>query len=534
MTGPPSLFPLTAHRLPLCMPTIPVLSPAQSTAWDARAEREGMGLETLMENAGRGAAAVLLDRFGHAARRGVLVATGPGNNGGDGWVLARALHALGVPVWVTSAGESSPLTAKVAGRARSSGVREVAADGPWPQAGLLVDALLGTGAKGAPKGAVATLLERLHDLPLPIVALDGPTGLDLENGLLHGAPRADCTITFGGLRRGHLLARDEVGAVVVIEIGHPTAENDWPALVTDADGARWLRRFRAAAHKGERGRVVCIGGAPGMSGALRVACRAAFAGGAGLVFAVAPKESAAILAEAEPDVQVRPWEPAHPDPAILELVNKADAVVIGPGLGRDAALKGALGALTQEMAGKLVLDADALTLFAGDMKGFQKLVRGGRTVVTPHHGEFRSLFPGLAATAEQDPWSAARDAAAEARATILLKGVPTVIASLDGERSYSVAAGNPGLATGGSGDILAGLIGAFLVAHPPFVAATLGAQALGRAADLAARRTSARTIRPMDVVAAFPDLWRTWELQGEAAPMPRAPVLAELERPKAT
>jgi|SRR5437868_1682681 len=204
--------------------TIPILSPEQSTAWDARAEREGMALETLMEGAGRGSAAVLLDRFGHAARKGILVATGPGHNGGDGWVLARALHTLGIPVWVAPASTSSALTQKVAARARAVGVREVAPDGPWPQVGLLVDALLGTGARGAATGSVGALLDRLHDLPLPIFALDGPTGLDLGTGLQHGAPKADCTVTFGGLRRGHLLARDEVGDVVVIDIGHPPAD----------------------------------------------------------------------------------------------------------------------------------------------------------------------------------------------------------------------------------------------------------------------------------------------------------------------
>lgn len=493
-----------------------------------------MALESLMENAGRGAAAVLLDRFGHAARRGVLVATGPGHNGGDGWVLARALQALGVKVWVTSAGESAPLTVKLAKRLRSGGLETVPPDGPWPQVGLLVDALLGTGAKGAPKGAVAALLERLHDLPLPIVALDGPTGLDLENGLLHGAPRAELTITFGGLRRGHLLARDEVGAVVVIDIGLPWPDNEWPTLITEADGAHWMRRFGADIHKGDRGRVVCVGGAPGMSGALRIACRAAFAGGAGLVYAVAPKESAAALAEAEPDVQVRAWDPAHPDSAILELVRTADSVVIGPGLGRDPATKAGVIALATKTEGKLVLDADALTLFGGDLKGLKQAVGGGRSVLTPHLGEFRTLFPALAAMAEQDPWGAARAAASESGASVLLKGVPTVVSSIDGERSYTIAAGNPGLSTGGSGDILAGLIGAFLVEHPPFPAAALGALALGSAADLAARRTSARTIRPMDVIAAFPDLWRAWELRKAAAPMPRAPVLAELERPRAS
>ncbi|HET7041169.1 MAG TPA: NAD(P)H-hydrate epimerase [Gemmatimonadales bacterium] len=214
-------------------PTIPILTPAESAAWDRRAVEQGIALETLMESAGRATATVLLDRFAHAARRGVLVACGPGHNGGDGWVLARALHALGVPVFVAALPPSAPLAQKVAGVARGAGVREVPPDGPWPQVGLLVDALLGTGATGAPKGAVAQLLERLHDLPLPILAIDGPTGLDLGTGLLHGAPRADVTVTFGGLRRGHLLARDEVGDLVVVDIGHPPHEPGLPLLVTD-------------------------------------------------------------------------------------------------------------------------------------------------------------------------------------------------------------------------------------------------------------------------------------------------------------
>lgn len=508
--------------------TIPILTPAQSAAWDQRAESEGMALETLMEGAGRGSAAILLDRFGHAARKGVLVATGPGHNGGDGWVLARALHALGVPVWVASAGESAPLTAKVAARARAAGVREVGADGPWPQAGLLVDALLGTGAAGPPKGAVGALLERLHDLPLPVVALDGPTGLDLGTGLLHGAPKADLTITFGGLRRGHLLARDEVGDLVVIDIGHPVAEAGLPILVTDDQAAEWLPRLRAKAHKGERGRVVLVGGAPGMSGALRLSARAAFAAGAGLVFTVSPAESAALIAGAEPDVQARSLEGAK------EPIERADALVIGPGLGRATENRAAIAALLASGNAGIVLDADGLVAFGGAVPELRGYLKGRPAILTPHHGEFRTLFPAHAAVAEQDPWSAAAAAAKEAGAVVLLKGVPTVIAHPDGAL-LTVAAGNPGLATGGSGDVLSGLIGAALGAGlDPLHAAALGAQALGRAGDLAARRTSARSMRPMDVINAFPDLWRAWDLRGAARPAPRAPVLVELERPKAT
>jgi hydroxyethylthiazole kinase-like uncharacterized protein yjeF len=516
------------------MPTIPILSPAESAAWDKRAEQEGIALEVLMENTGRGSAAVLLERFGNAVRRGVLVATGPGHNGGDGWVLARSLHALGIPVFVASTGESAPLTAKVAERSRASGVRVVAADGPWPQVGLLVDALLGTGAKGAPKGGAADLLARLHDLPLPIVALDGPTGLDLGSGLQHGAPRADLTITFGGLRRGHLLARDEVGDLVVIEIGHSPADPKLPTLVTDDQAASWLPRLRAKAHKGERGRVVLVGGAPGMSGALRLSARAAFAAGAGLVHTISPKESATLIAEAEPDVQACGWNGKHDlydsDPDLSPVVSKADAIVVGPGLGRSSESRQMV---TGFFGGApLVLDADALMAIAPILTHLADYFRDARVVLTPHLGEFRALFPAHASVAEQDPWSAASSAAKEAGAVVLLKGVPTVIAHPDGQL-LTVAAGNPGLATGGSGDILSGLIGAALAAGvDPFRAAALGAQALGRAGDLAARRYSARAMRPMDVVAAFPDLWRAWELRGATAPTPRAPIMLELEKPR--
>src|SRR6188472_2214996 len=130
---------------------IPVLAPAEAAAWDARAADVGIELATLMESAGRAAATVLAARFGHLLRRGVLVAAGPGNNGGDGWVIARALHRLEVPVWVVATpGEGSVLQRRMAALAAVDGVRDLAVDGPWPSVGLVVDALLGTGAKGPP------------------------------------------------------------------------------------------------------------------------------------------------------------------------------------------------------------------------------------------------------------------------------------------------------------------------------------------------------------------------------------------------
>jgi hydroxyethylthiazole kinase-like uncharacterized protein yjeF len=511
---------------------LPVITPEQSKAWDQRAVGAGIELATLMETAGRAVASVLADRYAHLLRSGILVASGPGNNGGDGWVLARALHRLDVAVWVTSLGCSSELCERMARLARSDGVREVPPDGPWPTLGLVVDALLGTGASGSPRPDVAGLLSRLIDLELPIVAVDGPTGLDLLSGIVHGEARADLTVTFGGLRRGHLLARDEVGTLVVVEIGHPAPDPGWPSLVTDLHAVEWLRRLRARDHKGDRGRVVVVGGSAGMTGAVRMAARAAFAAGAGLVHAVAPPDTVAALVQAEPDVQTfaHPLDQA-PSKALLDLVARADALVIGPGLGRGPERRAFIVALV-EAAASAVLDADALVAFAGSAGDLTPLATDRPLVLTPHPGEFRTLFPALASMREMDPWGAAQRAAEETRATILLKGVPSVIAS--GQRPLlTVASGNPGLATGGSGDVLSGLVGAGLAQKlEPGLAAGLGAQALGRAADLAARRNTARGLRPMDVVSAFPDLWREWELLREARPAPRPPTLFELPRPQ--
>ncbi|MGH7508733.1 MAG: NAD(P)H-hydrate dehydratase [Gemmatimonadales bacterium] len=513
---------------------IPVLTPDQSNKWDRIAVSAGVELATLMETAGRAVAVVMANRYSHLLRTGVLVAAGPGNNGGDGWVVARALHRVEVPVWVTSPGPGSELRERMAALARAEGVREVAPDGPWPTVAVAVDALLGTGAAGAPRPDLARLLGRVHDLDVPIVAVDGPTGLDLMSGIVHGAAAAHLTVTFGGLRRGHLLARDEVGDLVVVDIGHPPPDPGWPAVVTDIQAALGMRRLRAVDHKGNRGRVVVVGGDGAMSGALRMAARAAFGAGAGLVHAVAPPDTVAALMQAEPDVQTLAQRfDQPPASALLELIARADAVVIGPGLGRDPGRRALITPLV-EAARAVVLDADALVAFAGAAAELAPLAAGRRLVLTPHPGEFRALFPALAAERELDPWAAAAAASEQTGATVLLKGVPTVVAS-PGRQLLTVVAGNPGLGTGGSGDVLSGLVGTNLAGGlEPDVAAALGAQMLGRAGDLAARRHTARSLRPMDVVNALPDLWREWESLRTAPPAPHPPVLFELSRPQTT
>jgi NAD(P)H-hydrate epimerase len=509
-----------------------VLSASQARRWDRDTAAAGLPLVALMENAGRAIAAIVTTRFPGAVRQGTLVAAGPGNNGGDGWVIARALDAMGLPVWVVPVGGSgSELNQLEARLARESGVREVEADGPWPAVGLVVDAILGTGAEGKPRPNVAQLVSRLAEVPAPVVAVDGPTGLDLDTGVSHDALPATMTVTFGGYRRGHLLARDEVGDVVVVDIGFVSRSQEWPHFFRTKDAARAAPQLPASSHKGSRGRVVIVGGDAGMTGAARLAARAGFAAGAGLVHVVAPAESVAILATAEPDLQTTISGFDQLSGAAIDVIGKADAVVVGPGLGRGPGRAGLIAAVGRATGAPLVVDADGLMAFAANPGGLAALGSNRALVITPHAGEFRSLFPSEASNLGVDPWTAATGAAQAISGTVLLKGVPTVVA-LAGEPPITVAAGNPGLATGGSGDTLSGLIAAFLAQGvDSCLAAAAAAQALGEAGDLAARRQTARAARPMDVIAALPDVWRRWDLIRREPPGGFAPILHELPAP---
>jgi ADP-dependent NAD(P)H-hydrate dehydratase / NAD(P)H-hydrate epimerase len=510
---------------------IPVLSASEAAAWDSAARTQfRVPSRVLMETAGRAVVQVLTTELPDALTGGVLIAAGAGNNGGDGWVIARALHAAAIPVWVVALDPKTDDAIDNRALARLDGVRVLGRDEPWPQAAVAVDAVLGTGAAGPAKGEVLALAERLVAYGAPILAVDGPTGLDLSSGEAHGPVRARLTVTFGGPRRGHLLAREWCGKVIVVDIGFPPppSEASWPVLVTDAWAGERLPRLAPQMHKGDRGRVCVVGGADGMTGAALHAARAALAAGAGLVKLVAAAETIAAAQASLPDVlTVETALGEQLEPAAAEALEWADALVVGPGLGREPREARArfLSALLSRRPVPAVIDADALHLLTDTT-----LTPGSRPLVcTPHLGEFRALAgDALADAAANDRWAAAARAAAKLKCTVLLKGVPTVIADLRGPE-HVVASGNPGLATGGSGDLLAGFIGAFLArGTAPAEAAALGAHALGRAADLGARQWTARSLRPADVLAALPDVWRAWK---EVRPA-RPPVLVELEAPE--
>jgi len=514
------------------MSVVPVLSAAEAAGWD-RIAREDFAIPSrvLMESAGRAVASAVAREYAARLSSGLVVVCGTGNNGGDGFVAARALAALGASVTcVALDGERTPDNAANRALAEAAGCRIIALGDEWGPCGAVVDALLGTGAKGAPRGGAGDAVERLMRLAVPVVAVDGPTGLDLSSGAV-SAPcvRADLTVTFGGLRRGHLLQRSLCGDIVVMEMGFPPPDPRWPAMVTD----RWLREvlppFRAEMHKGERGRVAIVGGSEGMAGAAIFAAKSAARSGAGLVKICASEPTVRAAQAQSPDLMCVPTAlgPGLEEP-LAETLAWADAVVLGPGLGRGPARDAFARAALAGARGSVLLDADGLFAFRGRADELRGLLAGRLALLTPHKGEFAALFPDLAERTRHDPFGAAQEAAERLGQAILLKGVPTVVAA-PGVPPLVTATGNPGLSTGGTGDVLAGMAASWLARGAPGqTAGAAAAHVHGRAAEDVAQHRSVRSLRPDDLLGVLSPLWRSLE---EQAPPCDPPLLVRLAAP---
>jgi len=466
-----------------------LLTVAEMARADALTIAAGTPGLALMEAAGWAVARVATH---HLPRARIAVLCGPGNNGGDGFVAARLLQRQGWPVRLALLGDPARLRGDAAqAAARWNGpilpLDPTVLDG----CGGVIDALFGAGLSRPLDGPAAATLSAAQQRGLPIVAVDVPSGIEGDSGAVRGfAPVCDATVTFFRKKPGHCLwpGRPHCGAITVADIGiadrvlaeiRPTlAENFPPALPGPA----------AAGHKFLRGHVLVVGGTT--SGAGRLAALAARRIGAGLVTLAVPAEILPSLRASEPGTMLVPRAPFA---AVLDDPRR-NAVVIGPGSGRDATT--AAEVLTLLADGRpAVLDADALTCFADHPEDLFAALSAAQ-VLTPHDGEFRTLFGAL----EGSRLDRARAAAARTGAVVLLKGPDTVIAAPDGRARITTDA-PPDLATAGSGDVLAGMIGGLLAqGMAPFAAAAAGAALHGKAGRIAGRGLIAE-----DLLAAMQD-----------------------------
>lgn len=447
----------------------PVLDSAAMRAAEAAAFAAGVSPLDLMERAGAAAADLVARRF---APQPVLVACGPGNNGGDGWVVARRLAQRGWPVRVAAAGPPQADPARAAAASWAGPVEPLATAAPAP---LLVDALFGIGL-ARPLGPDWTgPLARLAAGARAVVALDLPSGVATDTGAFMGEPpAATLTIAFGALKPAHLLSpgAQRCGAVLLADIG----------LDLSGARARTLGQPRLpppdpAAHKYARGAVVVLSGPPGRGGAARLAARAALRAGAGVATIACPPAAVPEHAARLDAIMVRPLAGAA-GLAALVAERRAGALVLGPGLGTDAAAQ-ALAEAALALPLPLVLDADIATLFAGQPGALR---RPAPTILTPHMGELARLLGGAPDGSKLDQ---ARAAARATGALVVLKGPDTVLAGPDGAALLRHAPA-PQLATAGSGDVLAGAIAGRLAAgDPPWLAAAAAVWAHGEAGRLA-------------------------------------------------
>jgi NAD(P)H-hydrate epimerase len=444
----------------------------------------------LMERAGAAAFAALAARWPAPARIAVLC--GPGNNGGDGFVVARLAAAAGRAVDCFVLGDPQRLRAEAATAAQrlcDAGVRlQALSDFAASAYEVVVDALFGIGLARALDGEAAALVRALNESPGGRVALDIPSGLHADTGNATGsALRADLTVTFIALKRGLYTgdARDLCGEIVLATLDLPAAA--YAAVPADARRLSLARLGRPLgprarrAHKGHFGHVLVIGGDHGFAGAAHLCAEAAARSGAGLTSVATRAAHAAALVAARPELMVRAVEGAGDLDALLDA---ASVIAIGPGLGRGAWGRALLARVLASTTPR-VLDADALNLLAAD-EALGALLASAPTVLTPHPGEAARLLGCSTAQVEADRFAAAQALCAALGCTVLLKGAGSVVHS-QGALAVVIEGGNPGMASGGMGDVLTGVVAALLAQGlNPHQAAAVAGTVHAAAADAAA------------------------------------------------
>lgn len=478
--------------------------PAQAMAQLERdaADSLGLTLYELMQRAGQASYELARARWPQALHW--LILCGHGNNGGDGYVVARLAQAAGITVTLLACESSKPLSEE-AQQARDSwlaaGGVVHAPDAAWPeQIDLIVDALLGTGRHRAPTASYDCLITRINAHVAPVLAIDIPSGVVAANGTTPGAAViADHTLSMIALKPGQLTgkARDHVGCLHCDELGLGAflAGELAPFVRYDEqDLTRWLKPRQATAHKGDHGKLLVIGGDSGTAGAIRMTGEAALRCGAGLVRVLTHEDNISPILTARPELMVAALNEAH----LAQALAWADVIAIGPGLGQRVWAQEALKKVAASVK-PMLWDADALNLLAINADNRQN------RIITPHPGEAARLLGVKPHEIEGDRIQAAQALAKRYGGVVVLKGAGTVIASTTGEIAIADV-GNPGMASGGMGDVLSGMIAALAGQHLTlFAAACAGCVAHGAAADALARQRGTRGMLATDL---FELLWQ--------------------------
>jgi NAD(P)H-hydrate epimerase len=480
----------------------------------------------LMESAGIGTVQCIERELGPQSGRTVTVVCGKGNNGGDGFVIARELKRLGAQVHVYLAGHREDVSGDARANLDRLGHEHVIelSDGRsigelvgvMAGSDLVIDAVFGTGFSGVPRGLSGTVIGQMNVSGRPVLAVDVPSGLNATTGEAEGeCVDATWTCTMGLPKRGFYIGQGRrcVGRLFVVDIGVPKKAIESvgvrDSVLTAREVGALLPERRCDGHKGTFGRVAVIAGSVGYTGAAALTSMAALRSGAGLVYLGTPSSVNDVMEIKLTEVITKPMaETAErtlsPDalPAIRELLEGADSLALGPGISRNEETRSLVASVVADVSIPTVIDADGLNALTPEV--IARRSGEAPVVLTPHPGEMARLTGSTIADVMADRDAVARDVAARARATVLLKGAGTVIADPSGEL-YLNPTGNSGLASGGTGDVLTGAIAALLgQGIDPTEAAALGAWVHGHAGDLAAEALGETGMTAGDVLDHLP------------------------------
>ncbi|MBI5822188.1 MAG: NAD(P)H-hydrate dehydratase [Verrucomicrobia bacterium] len=498
-----------------------IVTAEQMRELDRRTIEEGHvpGLE-LMERAGVGVFNVA-QTMTVAREHGVALFVGKGNNGGDAVVAAEHFFKAGRgwgPMTVVLTSNPNEFSAdalyywKKLAQLRPRIIhldprqKELVAE-MLAGCGLIVDGLLGTGSSGEPRSPIREAIEVINAAKRPTLAIDIPSGLDANTGQCASVcVRADVTATIGLPKSGLLQqsAIDNVGRLAIVDIGIPgkfTATLPPGRDYFMLDDARTLLPVRRpSAHKGDFGHLLMVAGSEGYSGAAVLCSQAAMRSGVGLVTLAAPRAVWPVIASQCREVMPKPFDSAEAGPeALAPLLEKCDALAIGPGLGQSEATEAVVTWLLQHCDKPMVIDADALNVLAN--KTHQLRDARGPVIITPHPGEMGRLTGTSTQEVQSDRWGCAKRFAAETKVVVVLKGARTVVTNPAGDITVN-STGNPGMASGGVGDVLTGVMGALLAQKfPPFDAARLGVWLHGFAGDIATLEIGEEALIASDVIA---------------------------------